>query len=249
MAEESVITSVRKYLNELLRAGILRLHGEEYRRTHRLTQQQAKAMSDIEECRTGECGFHADVCGECGQVEIQFNSCHNRHCPKCQGAAKRKWVAARLGELMPILYCHAVFTLPDMIFPLCQHNQQLIYDLLFESAAETLKAFGRDPKWLGAEIGFYGILHTWGQTMWAHLHVHFIVTGGGLNEDGEWVSPEHGGRFLFPVCAVSKVFRGKFVVGLKKAYYDGNLTIPDEKAELRTPHRRSHAASHGKRGA
>ncbi len=218
-------------------ADIFRLHGDEYRRRHTLTQQQAKAMCDIEICRTAELGYHADVCEECGHVEIQFNSCHNRHCPQCQGSARRKWVNARLAELMPIPYYHAVFTLPDMIFPLCQYNQQLIYDLLFESAAETLKAFGRDPKWLGAEIGFYGILHTWGQTMRVHLHLHLIVTGGGLNEDGEWVSPEHGGRFLFPVCAVSKVFRGKFVGGLKKAYYEGRLTIPDEKKELGTPHR------------
>jgi len=218
-------------------ADIFRLCGENYRRTHRLTPQQAKVMSDIETCRTAVFGYHADVCGECGHVETEYNSCHNRHCPKCQGIAKRKWVTARLSELMPIPYYHAVFTLPNMIFPLCQYNQNLIYNLLFESAAETLKAFGRDPKWLGAEIGFYGILHTWGQTMWPHPHIHFIVTGGGLNEDGEWVSPEHGGRFLFPVCAVSKVFRGKFIQGLKKAYHDGDLIIPDGNEELRTPYK------------
>lgn len=218
-------------------AEIFRLCGEKYRRTHRLTPQQASVMSDIETCRTAVFGHHADVCEECGNVEIQYNSCHNRHCPKCQGAAKRKWVNARLNELMPIPYYHAVFTLPNMIFPLCMYNQRLTYDLLFESAAETLKAFGRDPRWLGAEIGFYGILHTWGQTMWLHPHLHLIVTGGGLNGDGEWVSPEYGGRFLFPVRAVSKVFRGKFIQKLKKAYYDGDLTIPDEKEELRIPHK------------
>jgi hypothetical protein len=138
---------------------------------------------------------------------------------------------------MPIPCFHAVFTLPAMIFPLRMPNQELIYDLLFASAAETLKTFGRDPKWLGAEIGFYGILHTWGQTMWVHPHIHLIVTGGGLNEDGEWVSPKYEGRFLFPVCAVSKVFRGKFVQGLKKAYYEGELTIPDEKEELKTAYK------------
>ena len=218
-------------------ADILRLHGDEYRRAHTLTPQQARVMHDIEACRTPELGCHADVCEECGHVEIGHNSCRNRHCPKCQGVAKRRWVAARLGQLMPIPYFHVVFTLPNMIFPLCVCNQKLTYDLLFESAAETLKAFGRDPRWLGAEIGFYGILHTWGQTMWLHPHLHLIVTGGGLNGDGEWVGPEHGGRFLFPVCAVSKVFRGKFVEGLKKAYHDGSLTIPDERAELRDPHK------------
>jgi hypothetical protein len=216
-------------------AEIFRLCGENCRRTHSLTPQQAKVMSDIENCRTGGFGYHADVCAECGHVETQYNSCHNRHCPKCQGTAKIRWVRARLSELMPVPYHHAVFTLPNMIFPLCQYNQKLICNLLFRCAAETLKAFGRDPRWLGAEIGFYGILHTRGQTMWPHPHLHLIVTGGGLNDDGEWVSPEYGGRFLFPVCAVSKVFRGKFLAGLRKAYDDGELTIPDEKAELETP--------------
>ena len=218
-------------------ADVFRLYGDEYRRTHTLTPQQARVMHDIETCRTPELGCHADVCEACGHVEIGHNSCHNRHCPKCQGVAKRRWVEARLGQLMPIPYFHVVFTLPNMIFPLCMHNQKLIYDLLFESAAETLKAFGRDPKWLGSEIGFYGILHTWGQTMWLHPHLHLIVTGGGLSDDGEWVIPKCGGRFLFPVCAVSKVFRGKFVEGLKKAYYDGELTIPDENEDLREPRR------------
>jgi len=218
-------------------ADIFRLYGADYRNKHILTPQQAKVMSDIEICRTGELGFHADVCEECGHTEIHYNSCRNRHCPKCQGAAKRKWLNARLGQLMPIPYYHAVFTLPAMIFPLCICNQELIYNLLFAAAAETLKAFGKDARWLGAEIGFYGILHTWGQTMWLHPHLHFIVTGGGLNGDGEWVSPKYGGRFLFPVCAVSEVFRGKFVAGLKKAYYDGELTIPEEKKELAVPYR------------
>ncbi|QTA90906.1 IS91 family transposase [Desulfonema magnum] len=216
-------------------ADIFRLHGEEHRERHTLTPRQRKVMSDIENCRTGEFGFHAEVCGECGHTEISYNSCHNRHCPKCQGIAKRRWVNARVGQLLPIPYYHVVFTLPNMIFPLCHYNQALIYDLLITCAAETLKAFGKDPKWLGAEIGFYGILHTWGQTLCTHLHIHFVVTGGGLNEHGEWVSPKCGGKFLFPVCALSKVFREKFVGGLKKAYYDGELTVPDERAELRKP--------------
>jgi hypothetical protein len=217
-------------------ADIFRLYGEAYRQKHSLTPQQAAVMRDIEICRTEALGFHADVCDGCGHIEIRYNSCRNRHCPKCQGIAKRKWVNARLTQLLPIPYYHAVFTLPTQIFPLCQYNQELIYELIFSSAAETLKAFGKDPRWLGAEPGFYGILHTWGQTVCQHLHIHFIVTGGGLNEDGEWVSPKCGGKFLFPVCALSKVFRGKFIGGLKKAYYDGDLTIPDEKEELREPH-------------
>jgi hypothetical protein len=216
-------------------ADIFRLHGEKYIRTHSLTPQQAKVMSDILICRTGEAGYHADVCGECGHIEIQCNSCHNRHCPKCQGIAKRRWVNARLGQLLPTPYYHVVFTLPTQTYPLCQHNQEFIYNLLLSSAAETLKAFGEDPRWLGADIGFYGILHTWGQTLCTHLHTHFVVTGGGLSKNGEWVNPECGGKFLFPVCALSKVFRGKFIAGLKKAYHGGEMTIPDEKAELSSP--------------
>ncbi len=218
-------------------ADIFRLYGEDYRSVHSMTNEQLAAMSAVENCRTAVYGFHADICSECGNIERAYNSCRNRHCPKCQGIAKRKWVSARISQLLPIPYYHATFTLPNLIFPLCLYNQRVICDLLFDCAAETLQTFAADPKWLGAQIGFYGILHTWSQTMWLHPHVHFIVTGGGLNAEGEWVSPEYEGRFLFPVCALSKVFRGKFVEGLKKAYYKSELAIPDESAHLREPYK------------
>ena len=139
-----------------------------------------------------------------------------------------KWVEARVKQLLPVPYYHVVFTLPDKVFPLWLYNQELAYDLLFKSASETLKAFGRDPKWLGGELGFYGILHTWGQTLVSHVHVHLIVTGGGLDDRGKWVFPRYKDKFLFPVKAMSKVFRGKFIEGLEDAYKNGEVFFPKD---------------------
>jgi predicted Zn-ribbon and HTH transcriptional regulator len=208
-------------------ADIFNLYGDEYRRNHKLTTDQLNVMYAICHCRTAEYGFHADVCDNCGHIETAYNSCRNRHCPKCQGIAKRKWVEVRIDELLPVAYHHATFTLPNQISVLSLHNQKLIYDLLFNAASQTLLVFGDDPKWLGAKIGFYGILHTWSQTLWPHVHPHFIVPAGGLTDDGKWIEPKYKGKFLFPVKALSKVFRGKFIEGLKKAYYAGELALPD----------------------
>ena len=146
--------------------------------------------------------------------------------PNVKGIAKRKWVEARIDELLPVAHHHATFTIPNQISVLSLHNQKLIYDLLFNAASQTLLIFGDDPRWLGAKIGFYGILHTWSQTLWPHVHLHFIVTAGGLNADGKWIEPKYKGRFLFPVQALSIVFRGKFIEGLKDAYYAGELVLP-----------------------
>jgi len=206
---------------------IFSLYGKKYRQTHNLTQDQLNIMYAICHCRTEAYGFHTDICDNCGHIETAYNSCRNRHCPKCQGIAKRKWVKARLDELLPVAYHHATFTLPNQLSRLSLYNQKLIYDLLFDAASQTLLSFGDDPKWLGAKIGFYGILHTWSQTLWPHAHTHFIVTAGGLNDNGKWVEPKYKGKFLFPVKALSIVFRGKFIEGLKKAYYAGNLVLPD----------------------
>jgi Putative transposase/Transposase zinc-binding domain len=208
-------------------ADIFNLYGEEYRQNHKLTTDQLNVMYAICHCRTAEYGFHADVCDNCGHIETAYNSCRNRHCPKCQGVAKRKWVNARLDELLPVAYHHATFTLPNALSVLSLCNQKVIYDLLFNAASQTLLIFGDDSKWLGAKIGFYGILHTWSQTLWPHVHLHFIVTAGGLNADGKWIEPKYKGRFLFPVKALSIVFRGKFIEGLKEAYYAGELVLPD----------------------
>ena len=216
-------------------ADIFRLYGAEYRKNHNLSMEQHNAMYAISHCRTSAYGFHADVCDDCGYTESAYNSCRNRHCPKCQGINKRRWVANRLNERLPVAYHHCVFTLPNRLSLLSLHNRKLIYDLLFDAASQTLLTFGNDPRWLGALIGFYGILHTWSQTLWPHTHLHFIVTAGGLTIDGKWVEPKHKGKFLFPVKALSCVFRGKFIEGLKKAYYNGELVLPDDLKVLDDP--------------
>ena len=213
-------------------ADIFRRYGNEYRQKHSTTPRQRKVMRDIKRCRTSALGFHADKCKECGEIDISYNSCRNRHCPKCQGTARRRWVRNRIEELLPVNYYHVVFTLPHRLFPVSLYNQALIYELLFKSASATLIEFGRDKRWLGGQVGFWGILHSWGQRLWQHIHAHFVIAGGALGEDGRWIEPRYGGKFLFPVRALSKVFRGKFIEGIKKAYYEGKLTIPDQAGEL-----------------
>ena len=213
-------------------ADIIRMYGEKYRGEHTLTHKQELVMAAIEHCRSSALGYHVDACGNCGHIESSYNSCRDRHCPKCQGIARRKWIESRLKDLLPVPYYHAVFTLPDSIFPMCLFNQGLIYNLLFDSASETLLTFGWDEKWLGGQTGFFGVLHTWGQTMWLHPHVHFIVAGGGINDEGKWISGKYREKFLFPVRALSRVFRGKFIEGLKEAYCRGELRFPGELAGL-----------------
>ena len=208
-------------------ADIFRRYGEKYRADHDLTAEQHAAMFDIEHCRTSYYGYHVAACDECEFTDHSYNSCRNRNCPKCQGIARRKWVAARLADLLPVPYYHSIFTLPHVINPLVPFNKELFYEMIFECASQTLLNFGRDPKWLGAIVGFYGILHSWGGKLWNHLHIHFIVPAGGVDDNGCWVAPKHKGRFLFPVRAVSEVFRGKFVQQLKRAYYGGQLVLPD----------------------
>ncbi len=208
-------------------ADIFRLYGADYRAGQKLSEKQYQVMFDIEHCRRSYFGYHIDTCDACDYTDRHYNSCRNRHCPKCQGIARRIWVNARLEDLLPIPYYHVVFTLPHLLNPLVGWNRELIYNLLFDCAAETLLQFGGDPKWLGAQIGFYGILHSWGGKLWQHLHLHFIVSGGGLTEDNRWVEAKHKGKFIFPVSALSKVFRGKFVAGLKHAYLKGLLVLPD----------------------
>ncbi len=216
-------------------ADIFRHYGQEYRKSHTLTKKQHAVMSAIEDCRTSELGFHVDVCNECRYTERAYNSCRDRHCPKCQGITRRKWVQRQLDDLLPIPYYHAVFTLPHKLNPLISYNKEFFYELLFDSASETLLQFGHDKRWLGALIGLFGILHTWGGKLWKHVHAHFIVTGGGLSPVGTWITPKHKGKFLFPVRALSEVFRGKFIEGLKAAYSQGELIIPDTMKHLNQP--------------
>jgi hypothetical protein len=186
-------------------ADIFRRYGAQYRSEHKLTSKQQAAMFDIEPCRTSHFGYHVDACDACNWVEHSHNSCRNRNCPKCQGIARRKWVAARLGDLLPVPYYHTIFTLPHVINPLVPFNKKLLYEMIFDSVPETLLQFGRDPKWLGAMIGFFGILHSWGGKLRRHLHIHLIVPTGGVDDNGQWVEPKYKGRFPFPVRAVSEV--------------------------------------------
>ncbi len=217
-------------------ADVFRRYGDAYLATYAITPHQRQVMDAIRHCRTFALGYHVDVCTHCGHTEIHPNSCGNRHCPACQGKKRMEWVEARMQDLLPVPYYHVVFTLPDRIYPFCLYNQQVVYDLLFHSAAETLKTFGRDPQWLGAEqMGFFGVLHTWGQTLSCHPHVHFVVPAGGVDAHGEWVWPTQATHnFLFPVHAVAQVFRGKFIAGLKQAYRKGTFQFPGQLAALET---------------
>jgi hypothetical protein len=191
---------------------------------------QYRALEAILACRTARMGGFAVRCDHCGAIQVHYCSCRNRHCPKCQALAKERWIQARLDELLPVPYFHFVFTLPHRLNSLAQGNPKTIYDLLFHCAAETLQDFGRNPKWLGGEIGVTMVLHTWGQTLSQHIHVHCLVTGGALTDDGHWLPAKPG--FLFPVNALSRVFRGKFIAGLKKVRTDSLLHFAGEQANL-----------------
>ena len=216
-------------------ADIFREHGAVYRQKNKLTGKQHKVMRAITTCRTATHGVHIDQCHRCGHMQEDYNSCRDRHCPKCQGVARRKWISQRIEDILPVAHYHVVFTLPHLLHDIVSHNRRLIYNLLFSCSAATLLTFGRDPKWLGAEIGFYGVLHTWGQTLWQHPHVHYVVPGGGLTRDGRWVEPRYPQKFLFPLRAQSKVFRGKFIAGLKAAHAKGDLVIPHSNKALGRP--------------
>jgi hypothetical protein len=212
-------------------AEIVRHYGDDYRRMHRLTAVQHRALRAIAACRTAALGGRREMCDQCGATRITYNSCRNRHCPKCQTTAKERWLAARKADLLPIPYFHVVFTLPHDLNPLAQGNPRVIDALLFRAAADTLLAFGRDPQHLGGTIGITAILHTWGQTLTQHLHLHGLVTGGAVSPDRpRWI----GGcpSFLFPVKALSTVFRAKDLAGLRRAFHDGALTFAAGTAAL-----------------
>jgi predicted Zn-ribbon and HTH transcriptional regulator len=201
-----------------------------------LTWPQVKVLNAIARCRTAVLGGHRDRCARCGYEAISYNSCRNRHCPKCQTNAREKWLAARQQELLPVSYYHLVFSVPHALVPLIWQNKKLLFKLLFEASAATLLEIAADPKHLGAEIGFLTVLHTWGQTLQRHPHVHCVVPGGGLSPDHrQWTrSPPN---FFLPVKVLSRVFRGKFVAGLKRlfrqrklAFYGTCLPLANEKA-------------------
>ena len=187
-------------------ADILRRHGEAFRRAEKghLSLGQLKVMSAIEACRTAELGGHVSACEDCAHLAVSYNSCRNRHCPKCQGAAARAWLAERRRDLLPVPYFHVVFTLPAQVGAIAYQNKAAVYDILFKAAAETLQTIAADPKHLGARIGLTAVLHTWGSAMTHHPHVHCIVPGGGLSQDGQrWVPCRPG--FFLPVRVLSRL--------------------------------------------
>ena len=193
---------------------ILEIGLDNYNKKHKVIGYKQKAMNAIRNCKTGTIGAHKYICDECGYEEIAYNSCRNRHCPNCQTGKKLKWIEARKEEVLNIKYYHIVFTIPSELYLIALHNQAKIYNILFKASAETLLELAKDKKYLGGEIGFFSVLHTWGQNMMYHPHVHLVVTGGGLTELGKWVEKEED--FFIPVKVMSRKFRGKFLSYLKQ---------------------------------
>ena len=222
-------------------ADIFRAAGPAYRAAHagRLSLAQLKVMSAIENCRTAALGGHVEACEDCGQWRIAYNSCRNRHCPKCQGAAARTWLAEREADLLPVGYFHVVFTLPAEVADIAFQNKALVYDLLFKAASETMLTIAADPKHLGARIGITAVLHTWGSALTHHPHIHMIVPGGGISLDGNrWISARPS--FLLPVRVLGALFRRLFLTRLlalrdagQLAFFGSIAHLVDRRAFLR----------------
>jgi hypothetical protein len=192
---------------------------------------QRRVVQDILACRTAALGGHVERCDQCGYCQIAYDSCRNRHCPKCQAAARAEWMEARAEELLPVSYFHVVFTLPEQLSLLALQNKRVIYNLLFRAASETLLEIAADPKHLGAKIGFFAVLHTWGQTLGIHPHLHCVIPGGGLSADNsQWIACRPG--FFLPVKVLSRLFRGKFIAYLCKTRDQGQLTYAGQLSSL-----------------
>jgi len=214
-------------------ADIFRRHGAAYRQVHagHLGRVERRVMSAIELCRTAELGGHSQYCSSCGFIRCAYNSCRNRHCPKCQGAARFEWLAARQAELLPVPYFHVVFTLPAPVAEIAFQNKAQVYAILFKAAAEALRTIAADPKHLGAEIGIVAVLHTWGQNLHHHPHLHCVVPGGGLSLDGtRWIACRPG--FFLPVRVLSRLFRRLFLEDLQAAFDADDLSFFGDLAEL-----------------
>ena len=199
-----------------------------------LDRGRRRVMAAIEACRTARLGGHTESCGECGLVRIAYNSCRNRHCPKCQGLARAQWLADRQAELLPVPYFHVVFTVPAEIAAIAFHNKSVVYDILFKATNETLRIIAADPNHLGAELGFVAVLHTWGQALQHHPHLHCVVPAGGLSPDGQrWVACRPG--FFLPVKVLSRLFRRLFLEQLTAAFDAGKLAFFSDLADLADP--------------
>jgi hypothetical protein len=217
-------------------ADIVRAAGNRFWEKHKshYAWVHCKVFDAIVRCRTAALGGHRDKCIRCGHLTASYNSCRNRHCPKCQGNVRAKWLAARATELLPVPYFHVVFTLPHELSALILQNKRLLYDLLFRASSASLLELARDPKHLGADIGFLGVLHTWGQNLQAHPHVHYIVPAGGLARDGSrWIDSSR--RFFLPVKALSKVFCGKFCEELRELFKQDRLQFHNSLQQLGAP--------------
>jgi Putative transposase/Transposase zinc-binding domain len=224
-------------------ADVLRVHGASYlaaQGTH-LSRDQLRAVKELAQCRTAALGGHTEHCGSCGTPRVSYNSCRNRHCPKCQAGTRAAWLGREAQTLLPVDYYHVVFTLPAAVAPLALQNQRVLYDLLLRTAWETIRELAADPHYLGATVGLLAVLHTWGQTLCHHPHVHGVVTGGGLacdvngraEEPPRWVTCRPG--FFLPVRVLSRLFRGKFLAGLRAAYDAGELGCHGQLAALAEP--------------
>jgi len=206
-------------------ADVLSMHGDQYCQNNTLTPEQHKVINAIKNCRTSVLGGHVEQCDQCSEVFCSYNSCRNRHCPKCESFKAAKWLEDRQAECLPVSYFHVVFTLPHALNNLVLYNKKALYNLLFQSVWKTLKQLGGDKKRLDGEMGMLSILHTWGQNLSAHNHVHCIVPGGALQLNGKWKSSK---KYLFPVKVLSKLFRGIYISALRRAYQEGKLTLPDK---------------------
>jgi len=215
-------------------ADILRAHGEAYATRSPVSASQGAVIRHLSACRTAALGGHVDACNGCGYLRVSYNSCRDRHCPKCQGVKRAAWLESRLERLLPVEHFHVVFTLPAALHPLVLHHPRLLYDLLFQAASRTLLCLAADSKRLGAQIGVTAILHTWGQNLMFHPHLHCVVTGGGLSPDGNrWVAGRPG--YFLPVKVLGRLFRGKFLAGVQQAYHAGLLSFGGSVAALAEP--------------
>lgn len=215
---------------------MVRAHFDDYRRARRPSAAQERVLHKIATCRTAALGGHVDGCTGCGYARISYNSCRDRHCPKCQGLAREAWLEQRLARLLPVPYFHVVFTLPAELNPLALGNKRVVFGILFKAAAATLRRIAADPKHLGAELGTTVVLHTWGQNLLFHPHLHCVVTGGGLSADGaRWIPARE--RYLLPVQVLGRVFRGKFMDALSRAWKAGQLRLARGTAHLADPGR------------
>lgn len=215
-------------------ADVFREHGAAYLSENGISVDQKRVLRDVALCRTAALGGHVKRCDRCGHEEFFYKSCGNRHCPKCQAKARAKWLDDRAADLLETHYFHVVFTLPDKLGPIALQNKRLVYGILFRAVSETLLKIGRDPKHLEADIGFLAVLHTWGQRMDFHPHLHCVVPGGGTSPGGKrWISCRK--TFFLPVKVLSRVFRGKFLDYLQKAYAKGELCLEGKLSQLKDP--------------